>query len=131
MFVTTNTLDQRCVFDHPCNAREAVECLYRVQALYPFILYGFVIMPDHCHFLLRVSSPCTVAMIMNSYKSGLTFDLGIPRLWQRRYYLIVPRNSGAVLRYIHNNPVKAGLASSPESYPWSSASGKWYVTPME
>jgi hypothetical protein len=27
-----------------------------------------------------------------------------------------------IVRYIENNPVKAGLVSRPEDYPWSSAS---------
>src|SRR5947209_11230579 len=35
--------------------------------------------------ILQVPSPGAVRKVMNSYKSGLTFDLGIPKLWQRRY----------------------------------------------
>jgi putative transposase len=128
MLITTNTSGRSPVFAEPAHAREAVECLYRVQSLYPFFLYGFVMMPDHCHSLLRVDPPLKVSQIMNSYKSGLTFDIGIPKLWQSRFHIrIVENGAGNVLQYIHMNPVIKNLADRPESYPWSSANGKWDV----
>lgn len=129
MLITTVTLNRNPVFKDPVMAREAIDRLYRIQSLHPFFIYGFVIMPDHCHFLLKVLPPFTVSRLMNSYKSGLTFDTGIPKLWQPRFHIrIIERDVGKVLWYIHLNPVKKGLAESVEAYPWSSASGKWDVT---
>ena len=128
MLVTTVTRFREPFFLHQPFAREAVETLYRTQALYPFLLYAFVIMPDHCHFLVHVPAPGTIARIMNAYKSGLTFDTGIPKMWQRRYHLRLVRDIGAARRYIHANPVRGGLTETAEEYPWSSASGKWDVT---
>lgn len=60
MFVTTNILDRRKIFSDSAKAREAIETLYRVKDLHPFLLFGFVIMPNHCHFLVHVRSPYTV-----------------------------------------------------------------------
>ncbi len=129
MLITTVTLDRRPVFNDPVLAREAVELLYRIQSFRPFFLYGFVIMPDHCHFLLKVLPPFTVSRLMNAYKSGLTFDTGIPKLWQPRFHMrMVERNVGSVMEYIHMNPVRKNLAVRPEDYPWSSACGKWDVS---
>jgi putative transposase len=130
MFATTNTLNRRQVFADAAKAREAVECLYRLQTIHLFLLFGFVIMPDHCHFLLNVVAPCTISKLLGAYKSGLTFDLGIPKLWQPRFDLRLPDDAHATLRYIHSNPVKAGLCAKREEYPWSSASGKWDVTDL-
>lgn len=90
MFVTTNTLARRPIFADPAYASEAIDCLYRLQTVHPFFLFGFVIMPDHCHFLLNVPAPYTIAKLMNAYKTGLTFDIGIGSLWQARYDLRVP-----------------------------------------
>ncbi len=45
------------------------------------------------------------------------------RVWQRPYYLmnIFTENKGLEkLNYIHQNPVKRGLVSSPGDWPWSS-----------
>ena len=128
MFVTSNTMARRPIFENPSYASEAIDGLYRLQNLHPFFLFGFAIMPDHCHFLLNIPAPYTISKFMNSYKTGLTFDLGIGSFWQPRYDLRVPDDGWATLRYIHENPVKAGLVASPEAYPWSSASRKYDVS---
>lgn len=131
MFITTNTYDRIRFFENPAYAREAIECLYRVQLLYPFLLFGFVIMPNHCHFLLNVCAPGSISKIMNSYKSALVQSIGVPKLWQARFFLDIPSKCGKTLEYIHQNPVRAGLCTSIEKYSWSSASGTWDTTPLE
>ena len=130
MLITTNTMDGEPLFAHGTHAREAIETLYRVKNLHPFDLFGFVIMPDHCHFLLHVAPPETIAKVMSSFKSGVTFNTGIPIMWHRRYHMRIVENGIAPLRYIHMNPVKAGLVRQPEEYPWSSASGEWPIAQL-
>jgi len=130
MFVTTVTRNREPFFIQTTHAREAVDTLYRVKRLHPFFLYGFVVMPDHCHFLLFVTQPETISRIMNVFKSGLTFNTGIPRIWQKRFHIKTVQNLRPVLRYIHNNPVEAGFVSRPEDYPWSSACGRWKVAAL-
>ncbi len=131
MLITTVTLHRQPMFSNPAYAREAIECLYRVKRIREFLLHGFVIMPDHCHFLIRVEAPETIARVMNAYKSGLTFDLGVPRLWQRRYHIRLIFDGQAALKYVHDNPVKQGLSKTATGYPWSSASGKWIIDEFE
>lgn len=128
MFVTTNTKNRRKIFTNDAFASEAIDRLYRMQQLHPFLLFGFVVMPNHIHLLLNIPSPYTISEFMHAYKLGLTYDLGIGAFWQPRFDMRVPDNGLATLRYIHNNPVNAGLASSIHDYPWSSASGKYDVS---
>ncbi len=130
MLITTNVLDREPIFANDAYAREVIETLYRVQQNQPFFLYGFVVMPDHCHFLIEVPEPGSISKIMNVFKSGVTFNLGIPKLWQRRFYNKITKNTYKTLKYIHMNPVKAGLVEKPEAYPWSSASGRWDVSDL-
>lgn len=130
MLITNVTRNREIFFGDPAVAREAVETLYRVQQRHPFFLYGFVVMPDHCHFLMKVRWPEKISAIMNVYKSGLTFNTGIRPLWQRGFHMQVPYDLQGALRYIHENPVRAGIADSPEAYPWSSASGRWMVSSL-
>ncbi len=130
-FVTTVTRNRTPIFTDPACAREAVDVLYRVQELHPFLLHGFVIMPDHCHFLLTPSEYVPLSLIMRSYKVSVVWGIGKGALWQSRFDARQPTDSWKILNYIHANPVKAGLVSVPEEYPWSSASGKWEVTPLE
>jgi putative transposase len=117
MFVTTNTYQRQKIFQHDPHAREAIECLYRVQELHPFFLHGFVIMPDHCHLLMYIPAPESISVIMKSFKGGLGYDLGIKNLWQPRFLLRTPKDGIAALDYIHNNPLKAGLVQQPENIP--------------
>jgi hypothetical protein len=44
--------------------------------------------------------------------------------WQEEYFDRIVRNDRQfpqIKRYIEGNPVTAGLAASPEEFPWSSA----------
>jgi putative transposase len=44
-------------------------------------------------------------------------------IWQHRFYDFVTwseKKRIEKLRYMHNNPVKRGLVSEPEQWPWSS-----------
>ncbi len=130
MLVTAVTQNRVPHFRDPTYAREAVEHLYRVQERQPFFLYSFVIMWDHCHVLLHVPAPGSVSHVMRSYKMGLAFNMGRGPLWQPRFHIRCPDDAGAAIRYIHQNPVRKGWVEQPEHYPWSSASGRWDVSPI-
>lgn len=127
MLITTVTHERNAYFKNDALAREAVEQIYRIQARRPFFLYGFVIMPDHVHLLLNVPEPETLSNILRLYKMGLSFQTGIAPLWQKRFDARLSRNIDGAQEYIHMNPVRAGLCTIPERYPWSSASGKWNI----
>jgi putative transposase len=131
MLITIVTARRMPIFKDAACALEAIETLYRVQALHPFFLYGFVMMPDHCHLLLKVPSPQSVSKIVGIYKSGLVFNLRRANLWQPRFHVRISNNVREALRYVHLNPVRKGMVECPEQYPWSSASGKWDVSPLE
>lgn len=122
-----NVAGRKPLFTNPSYAREAVEAIYRVQELYPFHLFGFVIMPEHDHMLLRVPAPGNISSVVRSYKRAVSHAIGIGPIWQPRFHVRMPDDPHAALAYIHQNPVKAGFVSTAEDYPWSSASGKWDV----
>ena len=55
-------------------------------------------------------------------------DIAGGPFWQTRYYDRYMRDYDEFsekLRYIHRNPVKRGLCSSPEQWPWSSFRHYW------
>lgn len=71
----------------------------------------------------------TISSAMNSVKTGSTRQINLMRgeagvLWQGRFFdraLRTVKEYRETVDYIHWNPVKAGLASCPEEWPWSSA----------
>jgi REP element-mobilizing transposase RayT len=110
------------IFSEDRCAKEAIDQLYRVRALHPFLLHAFVIMPDHCHFVVHPIAPTKISTIMRVYKSGLAFELEKGSIWQSRFDLQIVDNIFQTMNYVHNNPVKAGLVKIAENYRWSSAS---------
>lgn len=130
MMVTINTAKKYPFFRNAIYAREAALQFYRVQSIIPFYLYGFVIMSNHVHALLSVPSPKSVSDVLRLYKMGLTFQLGIGSLWQRRFYITVAPDPSVQLQYIHHNPIKAGIVEEAEQYPWSSANEQWDVVAL-
>jgi putative DNA methylase len=102
---------------------------YGQDRLRYYQLHAYVVMANHIHLLL--TPQVEIAKITHALKRftareanrilGLT---GRP-FWQEESYDHLVRHSEEferILRYIENNPVKAGLASEPAGYPWSSAS---------
>ncbi len=130
MFVTTNIAKRRKIFLDPSFANEAILALYKTQQLNPFFLYGFVIMPDHCHLLLSVPEGGSISKIMHTFKRSVSFALDLGSIWQSRFYISYPKRPSEVLSYIHQNPVRAHLSETAESYPWSSASSKCDVSQL-
>ncbi len=131
MLVTAVTLDRKPLFLNPAFAREAIERLYRVQQLHPFLLYAFVVMPDHVHFLMRLLAPEKISNVMATYKSGLAHDVGIGPFWQRRFHIRTIENALAAKEYVHQNPVRRGFVEIASDYPWSSAFGRWDISPLD
>ncbi len=131
MFVTTNTQSRIPVFEDDACARIAVETLYSIQHFYPYFLYAFVVMPDHCHLLLNVPEGGSVSKVIGIYKRAVTFNIGRGPIWQSRFHLLLPKNIEAIINYIQQNPVRARLCKHAQDYQWSSASGKWDLAELE
>ena len=88
-------------------------------------VYGYVVMPEHVHLLLSEPKQGTLADALKSLKQGVSRRLigDAEHFWQKRYYDFNIRNARQFvekLRYIHRNPVKRGLCTRPEDWPWSS-----------
>lgn len=98
-------------------------------------LYAWVVMANHVHALLRPLIPLHKALM--NIKSGsaraanaVLGRTGLP-FWQDESYDHWVRNDrerSSIVRYIHNNPVNAGLVAEPEDWPWSSAA--WQRTAL-
>ena len=91
-------------------------------------LLAWVVMPNHVHALIEML--VTPLMdVLHGWKSftGKAANLLLQRearFWQPEYFDRFIRDEehfGKAVRYIENNPVKAGLAKSPEEWPFGSA----------
>jgi len=111
-------------------------------------------MPEHVHLLVSEPQRATLSTAIQALKLGVVRRLeyegggavprsrktgetwGTPsvegannsnRFWQARFYdfnVWTEKKRIEKLRYIHRNPVKRGLVTSPEQWRWSSF--RWY-----
>jgi putative transposase len=87
----------------------------------------YVLMPNHFHFVLVQTEGGSIRRFMNSVATSVAkrFDLKygqVGHLFQSRYRYNVIESAESLLvvaRYIHLNPVEAGLARLPEDWPYS------------
>jgi REP element-mobilizing transposase RayT len=94
-------------------------------------LRAWVVMPNHVHALITVGEEASLGDIIASWKkyTGRRANAILGRegaFWYREYYDRWMRNEEHLertLKYIHMNPVKAGLCQTPGAWPWSSATG--------
>lgn len=94
---------------------------------YKVELEGYCLMTNHVHLILRPIDECLSSCVQHfagmyaKYFNEMQGRHGA--LYKGRYYSTVVQSviyTIRVLRYVHLNPVKAGMVSAPEEYPWSS-----------
>jgi hypothetical protein len=108
-------------------AKAVASTLFAGQALGFYDLRSWVVMPNHVHALIlplidlrRAISGIKVA----SAKSANRLLKRTGPFWSREYFDRCVRDSTEeqrVIRYIENNPVKAGLCGEPSAWLFSSA----------
>jgi REP element-mobilizing transposase RayT/predicted nucleotidyltransferase len=113
--------------------RDSADYLRYLQKLVYFCrkgdmtLYAYCLMPNHIHLLLEMGK-VSLSKVLQRFHTWYTqyFNRRYDRVghvFQGRYKAIICDKDAYLLelvRYIHLNPVRAGLVDEPEDYPWSS-----------
>jgi putative transposase len=103
---------------------------------YGVILHAFVLMGNHYHLLVETPQ-ANISSFAHTLNSAYTTYFNIKRkraghLFQGRYKSILIEKDPYLLelsRYLHLNPVRAGIVEKPEDYPYSSY--RAYLSPEE
>jgi putative transposase len=133
-FLAMDRLLDRCdsgplYLRQPEIARVLVQAVYEGQDRFRrYELHAFVVMPNHAHLLVtpRVNARNWLGPLkgFTAHQANQLLRRDGP-FWQNESYdhlISDDRELQRVLRYIEQNPVRAGLVKLPEEYPWSSAS---------
>ncbi len=150
-FLTFSCYQQLPFFKSDRAKQWLVEAIAKARENHKFALLAYAIMPEHAHLLIQpLLQHYDIAVILKTIKQPVArkakcFLEEENPAWQKK--LTVKSGNREVFRfwqaspgydrnirdevellekmqYIHNNPVKSGLASIPEDWPWSSAG--WY-----
>ena len=127
--VTTNVDGRRKLFCSTPAVKLLLQVISEVRHEWRFKLLAFVVMPDHVHLVIAVPPGLAVGRVMRLIKGRFSnrynrISRSQGSLWQERYHERALRSEHELvvaIEYVHANPIKAGLASQAESFPWSSA----------
>jgi putative transposase len=115
------------VFHKPGDFQAFLDALADLKARKPFELYGYCLMNNHFHLLLRPTG-ASISRIVQSLLVSHTqryhkHHRSGGHVWQGRFKSPVIQDDDhllTVLRYIEANPLRAKLVARAEDYPWSS-----------
>ncbi|MGQ0802044.1 MAG: REP-associated tyrosine transposase [Pseudomarimonas sp.] len=121
VFITCCTKNRR-----PCLARDTIHAALRLawQAANAWQVGRYVVMPDHIHlFCAPKSCDTSLGKWMAFWRSLTTRSLSDEsgNLWQREYWDRQLRRQDSYAEkweYVRNNPVRAGLVSKSEDWPF-------------
>jgi putative transposase len=139
VFITTTVTNWIPIFSVYEAALIALDELNKTLNIYPMTMMAYVLMPSHFHRILFSPQIEDLSKFVQCFKSIISrrikklrvgsyynvfYNKGRYHLWKPRFDDFVIRNKKQFmtkLNYIHENPVKAGLAKNPIDYKYSSA----------
>lgn len=126
---------QESVFFDDRDYHEYLRRLREARQRFAYTVYAYVLMPNHVHLLLETGG---IALSRIMQWLGTTYTQYFNRrhrkvghLFQGRYKAILCDKDAyllALVRYLHLNPVRAGLVQDPARYRWSSHRAYLHLT---
>jgi REP element-mobilizing transposase RayT len=115
------------IFEDDADRVRFLEKLLEYKKRHDFVLYAYVMLPNHFHLLLETGEhPLSRIMqgFLQSHSQYFNLRHGkVGHVFQGRYRAILCEKDAYLLqlvRYIHLNPLRAGLVAHPADYEWSS-----------
>ena len=125
-FITFSCYRRAPLVATPQAGRIFEQTLERVRQWYGLYVTGYVIMPEHVHLLVSEPERGRLSVALQMLKQVTSHRLkrsAAAAFWQARYYdfnIWNDHKQTEKLDYMHLNPVKRGLVTRPEQWPWSS-----------
>ena len=123
--------ERRAVFREDRDRELYLERLAHYQKRFGFRAYAYCLMTNHIHLAVETAKiPLSRIMLglQGSYTQAFNRRHGrVGHLFQGRYKALVVQKDQhllALVRYIHENPVLAGIVREPGDYRWSS--DRWF-----
>ena len=123
--------ERRAVFRDDADRKLYLKRLEHYQRRLGFRVYAYCLMTNHIHLAME-SGKIPLSRIMLGLQGSYTQAFNrrhdrVGHLFQGRYKALVVQKDPyllALVRYIHTNPVQAGMVKEPWEHRWSS--DRWY-----
>jgi putative transposase len=131
--VTAVTAERRSLFQVTDTAALLERTLLDYCSQGKFLLHAFVIMPEHFHALITPAPDVSLEKAMQFIKGGFSFRLKSKHdVWMRSFnesQILSEEKFVSCVRYIEENPVRRGLVTTAQAYPFNSV-GRGPFDPM-
>jgi len=125
--ITSRGNERKAVFKSERDREKLLSYLGSATERYAAIVHVYCLMDNHYHLLMETPAG-NLSQIMHHINGAYTTYFNAKRersghLFQGRYKAILieaDEYAKELSRYIHLNPVRAGMCAHPEEYPWSS-----------
>ncbi len=125
--VTSRGNERKRIFSAKADFHRFKGYLKEAQEKYGFRLHAYVLMPNHYHLVIETPEG-NLSKVMHYINGSYSNFFNRRRrrsghLFQGRYKAILVDADSYLLplsRYVHLNPVKAGIVKQPEAYPYTS-----------
>lgn len=115
------------VFERRSDKQYLIDQLYKAAAVYGVEIFAFVIMSNHFHLAIRASTePLSKVMHRINTSYSVYYNKSKDRsghVFGGRYKALPVKDDRymvALIKYIHRNPIRAGICVNVTEYPWSS-----------
>jgi len=118
------------IFEDAGDYLKYLEWLRQYSAKYGFGVQAYCIMSNHVHFIGVPADEDSLSRTFNVLHMRYSRYFNRRKklkghLWQGRFYscALDEKHLYAAIRYVENNPARAGLTAAAEDYRWSGAGG--------
>ncbi len=120
-------INKQVIFENDEDRQKFIETLGYYKRISNYMLYGYCLMDNHIHLLIRENEE-SISQVIKRISSSYVYWYNqkyerCGHLFQERFKSEVIETDAyflMALRYIHQNPVKAGIEKDIRKYLWSS-----------
>ena len=125
--VIVQGIERKFIFDKPEDIKYYIKNMYQLKRQYPMNIISYCIMSNHAHILIEVKNIGTLSKYMQrlNTKYGKYYNDKYERVgyvFRDRYKaegIYSEQHLYNCMKYIYDNPVKAGICKIPKDYPYS------------
>ncbi|WP_321370435.1 transposase [uncultured Desulfuromusa sp.] len=125
--VTSRGNERKDIYKSRRDREKFLSYLESATDRYGALIHGYCLMSNHYHLLLETPEG-NLSQIMRHINGAYTTYYNVKRkrsghLFQGRYHAVLIEADAHITelsRYLHLNPVRAGMVDKPDEHPWSS-----------
>ena len=122
-FITISCYRHSHILATPEARNTLQQILEETRQKYSFHILGYVFLSNHIHLLVTEPETANLSTAIQVLKQRFSRTRSEEFVWEPRYHdfnVFTDAKRIEKLRYMHRNPIKAGLVEHPEQWQWSS-----------